>query len=133
MESKSWRSLPHDKILELLRAKHRVTRGLGSQVARAMGLSRSAVSQMVNGQVKIPRKKFLQFLEESGINQKNLKLIDPRFVKAAKAPDPLPRTLIQRKVSKADIRWLAKLYEGLKEPIPLCTVIELLKSRMGEQ
>ena len=133
MESKSWRSLPHDKLLELLRAKHRVTRGLGSQVARAMGFTRSMVSQMLSGHAKIPRKRFLQFLEESGISQKDLKLIDPRFVKAAKAPEPLPRVLTQRKVSKADIRWLSKLYGDLKEPMSLRAVIELLKSRVGEQ
>ncbi len=134
MDQFDWRSLPHDKLLKIVYAKHKITRGLGSKVAKELGISRGAVSQIVNGLMPIPQDRFLDFLEASGIKPEDVNLISREFIKAAKTPRP-PRIirLPKREVSKRDLQWLMTMHAKLKPPVTFQIIVELLKNRLSEK
>ena len=127
----NWNDLPHEELRSLLIARREEKKVRASRIAEILVLSRSAVSQIESGKMPIPRRNFREVLKAYGVTEGEAQNISPEFLKQAdEAPFSLfSNSNLRYMVSKEDLDFLLQIYEGLRRPLTLRTVVELLRCR----
>ncbi len=129
-EGKPYSELPHEKLSELIRRKREEHALKSGHLARQTGLTRSAISQVERGKLRVPHARLAEFVDFYQISRDELGAIDEGFLGALdNAPSVVGRKANDPEITKEDLAWLLNLYEGLAKPMTISQITGLLKCR----
>jgi len=134
MDRKQYQELPHKKLSELLRRKKKENRLVSTKLAEKIGLTKSAISQILNGKMPIHPTRLPEILEFFQVSREEMSAIDPNFLEACDNPQLTSKVTFWRRadmmeITKDDLQWLLGIYEGLANPMTLSQIVGLLKLR----